>query len=287
MSDIDQAAPASNGNQMPAGAGAGAILYNKVEPLTPTLHAALGLKRIDEPLLFARDAHAVPINTIEFNLALKHYPIVFAGTETPMPVAVLGMQEKENLFVTADGRWLEGAYIPAYIRRYPFIFGQNQEQTQLTLCIDRDSSLIGENADFPFFEGSELSDTANKALEFCKTFHQHHMATQKFGRIVKELDLFTNQQVTMRSPEGNQHVVGTYNAIDEKKFNEMKDEAFLLLKNTGALPFIYMHLSSLSNWQQLSQRRHQLLGAPFPPNSPIVPEDQVQQQNQGAPGAGM
>ncbi len=262
MTDATQAATDAAANQ--------AILYKKVEPLTPSLHGALGLKRADKPLMFARDAHAVPLNTIEFNFALKSYPIVFAGTETPMPVAVLGMQEKENLFVDADGKWLENAYVPAYIRRYPFIFGQNQDQSQLTLCIDRDSSLVGDQPDFAFFDGDQLTDTGNKALEFCKTFHQHHLATQKFGTIIKELDLFASQQVTMKDQNGDQHVVGTYLAIEEKKFNELKDEAFILLKKSGALPFIYMHLSSLSNWQTLSQRRQTILGAPFPPNAPRV-----------------
>ncbi len=261
-----------------------AILYSKVEPLTPTLHGALGLVRIDQPLLFARDAHAVPLNTIEFNFALKNYPIVFAGTDSPMPVAVLGMQEKENLFVDADGKWLEAAYVPAYIRRYPFIFGQSQDGQQLTLCIDRDSKLIGENADFPFFNGTELTDTSNKAMEFCKTFHQHHIATQKFGVIVKEMDLFTSQQVTMKGPDGKTHVVGSYLAIDEKKFNELKDEAILILRKAGALPFIYMHLSSLSNWQSLSFRRQQMLGAPFPPNAPELPEGQAANANVATSG---
>ncbi|MGF1456386.1 MAG: SapC family protein [Alphaproteobacteria bacterium] len=252
-----------------------AILYNQVEPLTPTLHGSLGLVRVETPLLFARDAHAVPLNTIEFNFALKSYPIVFAGTDTPMPVAVLGMQEKENLFVDADGKWLEAAYVPAYIRRYPFIFGQNQEGSQLTLCIDRSSKLVGENAEFPFFNGQDLTETSQKAMEFCKTFHQQHIATQKFGVIVKEMDLFTSQQVTMKSAEGKTHVVGSYMAVDEKKFNDLKDEAFMILKKAGALPFIYMHLSSLSNWQTLSFRRQQILGAPFPPNAPEVPADQA------------
>lgn len=255
--------------QQPA-TGGGAILYTKVEPLAPALHGELGLKKIDHPLDFARGAHAVPLNTVEFNFALKHYPIVFAGTETPMPVAVLGMQEKENLFVTQDGKWTDSVYIPAYIRRYPFIFGQNQDQSQLTLCIDRESPLVGDKADFPFFNEGQATDTVNKAVEFCKTFHQHHLATQRFGTIVKDLDLFTNQQVTMRGPDGDQYVVGTYLAIDENKFNELTDEQFLSLRKSGALPFIFMHLSSLSNWQVLSGRRQAALGAPFPEGAPKV-----------------
>ena len=260
----------SEQEQAPATQGTGAILYSKVEPLAPALHGDLGLKRIDKPLEFARAAHAVPINTVEFNFALKHYPIVFAGVETPMPVAVMGMQEKENLFITKEGKWIDGAYIPAYIRRYPFIFGQNQDQSQLTLCIDRESPLVGDKADFPFFEDGQASDTVNKAVDFCKTFHQHHMATQKFGKIVKEADLFTNQQVTMRGADGGQYVVGTYMAVDEKKFNELSDEAFLTLRKAGVLPFIFMHLSSLSNWQSLSGRRQTELGAPFPESAPKV-----------------
>jgi len=70
---------------------------------------------------FARDVNAVPISVGEFMPAIRNYPIVFAeGSLTP--VAILGLKQGENRFLTAGGAWRRDAYIPAYLRRYPFIF---------------------------------------------------------------------------------------------------------------------------------------------------------------------
>ena len=80
----------------------------------------------------------VPLTVGEFPIAGIYYPIIFAG-DRYQPLAVMGMRQGSNLFVGADGAFEVGAYIPAYIRRYPFVLANDQAREQLVVCIDRDA----------------------------------------------------------------------------------------------------------------------------------------------------
>ena len=72
---------------------------------------------------FARNINAMAISFSEFAVAQRDYPIVFATADCGAsfaPVAVLGLADRQNLFIEADARWSPGAYVPAFVRRYPF-----------------------------------------------------------------------------------------------------------------------------------------------------------------------
>ena len=86
---------------------------------------------------FARKAHSLVLTAVEFNEACKEYAIVF--TRSPVgkvvPVAMLGLRAGENLFVGDDGRW-DARYVPAFVRRYPFVLAQAPGEQQLAVCVD-------------------------------------------------------------------------------------------------------------------------------------------------------
>src|SRR5665213_2753356 len=118
MAENDPSASSS----MPAATAEGAaplpLFYRRPAPLSALRHFGLSLSATDS-FAFARDANAIPLNVSEFSLAARHYPIVFTPTDPVTPVAVVGIAKSRNLFVDAAGKWLAGAYIPAYVRRYP------------------------------------------------------------------------------------------------------------------------------------------------------------------------
>ena len=66
--------------------------------------------------------------------------------------AYLGLRDTENLFVDEKGGWEEAAYIPAYIRRYPFIFSEIPGSEQLTLCVDMNKDVVDEKGAQKFFD---------------------------------------------------------------------------------------------------------------------------------------
>ncbi len=168
-------------------------------------------------------------------------------------MAILGLRDNENLFLNEKNEWLSGSYIPAYVRRYPFIFSEIPNSEQLTLCIDNTKDIVEENGEQHFFDDEgKPSQLATNALEFCKSYHAAAQATLNFGKALSEKGLLTQKEVQI-NVSGNRRInFSGFQIIDEKKFVELDDKTFLELKKEGWLPFIYAHLISGSQWQRLS-----------------------------------
>ncbi|MEO1203397.1 MAG: SapC family protein, partial [Pseudomonadota bacterium] len=96
------------------------FLYEKPELLAPEIHGNLGFTPSERPFEFVRSARAVPLTMIEFGSAQRNFPIIFSNLEDPVPLAVLGLLDDENLFVEDDGKWDPMAYVPGYLQCHPF-----------------------------------------------------------------------------------------------------------------------------------------------------------------------
>ena len=114
------------------------LFYNRASSRrsTPRRHAKLAMHASDTPFGFAAHQHFLPLHVGEFGAAAINYPIIFAG-EAHAPLAVMGVKPGENLFIAADGLYRTGAYIPAYIRRYPFVVARDDQAQRMVVCIDR------------------------------------------------------------------------------------------------------------------------------------------------------
>ncbi len=259
------------------------LFYKNPQPLNPEQHAGLGVKNIDEPFGFLRTAHAVPVTVTEFGMASAAYPIIFVGDDYT-PVAVMGVRQGENLFVRDDGQTEPDFYVPAFVRRYPFVFANDQQGDRLLLCIDRDAPMVTNQPDVPLFENGEPSAFTQNAIEFCKEFERQRRSTTEFAAIVKRLGLFEQKSVAFQprdaqgNPQGEQQKIADYWAIDENKLNELSDEQFKELRTNGALGAIYAHMISLLNWQRVIQRALRnnqpaapAAAAPAAPAAPTTP----------------
>lgn len=235
----------------PNGAAAMPLFYTKPEPLDRQKHASLGLKK-GLGLSFTKGVNAVPINLVEFPQICHHYPIAFSPDNNATPVAILGVRDGENLFATEDGGW-EDAYIPAYIRRYPFIFSELPDSDQLTLCIDMNEDIIGENTDQPLFDkNGEPTELANSGLEFCKSYHAFAQKTIDFSRALAESDLLVERKAEIRAIGNREIYFSGFRIVDEKKLSELDDKTFLKWRENNWLPFLYAHLFSGAQWNRLT-----------------------------------
>ena len=179
---------------------------------------------------------------------------MFVGDEAPIGIAIVGLRNAQNLFVEDDGAWAKGHYIPAYVRRYPFVFVHNQGANQFVLCIDRASSRVTEDAETPLFADGKPTDFTQRALDFCTAFQQQHLASQRAFALLKELDLLRPNQGTFKMPSGETFALTDFKIVDEKKLNNLPDDAFLRLRHDGALAMVYCHLMSMMAWQSLAER---------------------------------
>ena len=108
------------------------LFYNSIEPLNVTQHGKMKVRPIEKSPVIAT-THAIPVTVDEFTLVQRHFPIVFSVGGAPVPIALMGLNEGVNVFLDADGRALDPSiYIPAYIRRYPFLLARlNPESDEL------------------------------------------------------------------------------------------------------------------------------------------------------------
>lgn len=233
------------------------LFYSKPEPLAQELHGKLGVKRMDGPFGFAKTGHAIPLTVGEFPLAMLTGPIIFVGDEK-LPIAVMGLNAGENMFVKDDGTFENGIYIPAYVRRYPFVFANDESAKQMVLCIDRNAEfIVDKGIDMPFFEtNGEPTEYTKNCIEFCNNFEVERQRTMSFVQLLKDLDLFETKEATFTptNPDGSAgetQKIAEYFGISEEKLNALPADKFVELRDNGALGQMYAHIHSLVGWDRL------------------------------------
>lgn len=242
------------------------LFYKRPEPLSLEKHRGLGVKQIAAPFSFLTQAHAVPITVSEFGVVATCFPVIFVGPDKT-PVAVMGIRQNENEYVDGAGQPDPDAYIPAFVRRYPFVFASDPKTDRLLLCIDRAAEMVSDRPDVPFFEGDQPSKFTQDAIEFCKEFERQRRATVEFIEMIDKAGLFEQKSVAFTPRDQNGNVgetqkIADYWAISEEALNALPDAKFNEIRNTGALAAIYAHMVSLMNWQRVIQKALRRLAAP-------------------------
>ena len=241
----------------PAGGISGNVLfYASPEPLNREQHGKLALVHKDKPYSFALNGTAVPLTVTEFAPAALSYPVIFAGEER-VPLAVMGLNTGENLFIEADGAFEAGAYIPAYIRRYPFVLANDENQDRLIVCIDRSSDLLAEGGQTPLFDDKgEPTEYTQNCIKFCDDFEVERRRTDSFVQLLKDNDLFELKKAIFTPMDANgqpgePQTVAEYFGVSEEKLNALPADKIKELQASGALAQIYAHLVSLIGWDRL------------------------------------
>jgi hypothetical protein len=247
MADADKKPNGADKNQAPL-----PLFYKNPAPLDAKEHAALGLKD-NFGFSFTEGINAVPINLVEMPQVCHFYPIAFSPDDNATPVAILGLRDQENLFLHDDGTWEKNMYIPAYIRRYPFIFSEIPDSDQLTLCVDMDDKIVSEGNEQKFFnDDGKPSPLADNALEFCKSYHGAAQQTIQFSKALSDSGILVEREAQINVGNKSRINFSGFKIIDEAKLAEMDDNTFLDWRKKGWLPFLYAHLFSGAQWQRLS-----------------------------------
>ncbi|WP_262422247.1 SapC family protein [Brevundimonas denitrificans] len=218
-------------------------------------HGKLGVNQAEKPYAFVAGTNTVPLTVTEFSPAALSFPVVFLG-EPKSPVAIMALRQDQNLFVDEAGQYLSSAYLPAFVRRYPFVFANDEENKRMVLCIDRGAPFIAEGGQVPLFDGDKPSAFTEQAMQFCNDFEMERQRTTRFVAMLEELDLFEIKEATYtpRNPDGSPGPVqklAQYYAVSEDKLKALPAEKLAELRDNGALGQIYAHLVSLLGWDRL------------------------------------
>jgi len=241
------------------------LFYNSIEPLNLEQHGKMKVRGISSVPEIGR-THAVPLTVDEFTLVQRHYPIVFSVGGPPVPIALMGLNDGVNVFLDENGRARDtNLYIPAYLRRYPFLLGKlRPESDELSLCYDPTSGAVGEfDEGEPLFDGDQPSAATKAILEFCEQFEAAGLRTNAFIEELVKTDLLMDGEVAIQ-PEGfdQPFVYRGFRMIDEDKIREMRGDELRKMNQSGMLPLIYAHLFSLSQMRDVFARQMQQGKAP-------------------------
>ncbi|MEJ7935266.1 SapC family protein [Sphingobium sp. AN558] len=247
------------------------VFYNDLIPLSSVDHADFRSRSVDAaPFLVSQ--HAVPLTVDEFVAAQRFVPIIFSAGDESVPLALMGLNEGVNTFLDDEGKLRGPAYVPAYVRRYPWMLAKlRPDSDELSLCFDPTSEAIGQFDDGqPLFEDAKPTELTQGVLKFCEDFEQAAARTGQFMRELAELDLIMDGEVAIQIPGNDQpFVYRGFRMVNEEKLRDMRGDQLRKINQSGMLPLIHAHLFSLQLMRELFEAQVQQgkgpIGAPVPP----------------------
>ena len=227
------------------------LFYNKPVPLNRQSHANARVRPVAGNYSFAAAINSVPLAGKEFVEACKAYPIVFSETKGKdiLPVALLGIRNGQNLYLDGRGDW-SARYIPAFIRRYPFILASDRKNgaENLTVCVDASyPGFDSGNGEVLFDENGEYAPFLRNTISFLQDCHHHFRITETFSEKLVQTGLLTPYSAKFDLSSGKSFTLGRFLIVDEKKLLQLGEEPVLELFRSGQLAWIYFHLASLAN----------------------------------------
>ena len=231
------------------------LFYRSVVPVSFQRHKGWAVKTGDT-YAFAAEVNSVPVTAIEFAEAAAEYPVVFAGNEDSVfPAVILGARENENLQVAPDGRWL-GKFIPAFVRRYPFVFSQDEAGKTFTLHIDETFAGCNQAG-----RGEQLFDADGNQTQYLRTvlgFLQDYQArfrrTRAYCDRLLELKLLQPTQAQFTLNGGEQRSLSGFMVVDRQKLKALPAETLSDLMAKDELECTFLHLASLRHFQDMLER---------------------------------
>lgn len=190
----------------------------------------------------------------EFRNIQAHYPIVFRKNTQGQfePIALMGFQERQNLFLTSRG-W-DASYIPLTIERLPFLIGFTADK-QPMVHVDLDSPRISRTEGEPVFRAyggnTEFLERMSSVL---LAIHEGMAAVQPFVAALVEHELLESFVLDVQLANGSQNRLAGFYAINEERLQKLSGAALERFHRAGYLQAIHMAIASLSQFRALIER---------------------------------
>ncbi|MEA3004093.1 MAG: hypothetical protein QOH81_2881 [Sphingomonadales bacterium] len=243
------------------------IFYGDLEPLSSAIHPNYK-SRPSDVAPFLVGAHAIPITVDEFISIQRFCPIIFSVGEPSVPLALMGLNEGVNVFVDDQGKPLGDMYLPAYVRRYPFMLARlAPDAKELSLCFDPTSGLVGEfDEGQALFEGDKPSEATNNILKFCEEFELSAQRTVQFMNDLQQSGLLMDGEVQIQAPGSEQPVVYRgFQMVNEEKLRELRGDELRKMNQNGMMALIFAHLFSMQLMRDIFAKQvEQGKGPPVP-----------------------
>ena len=231
------------------------LIYESAVPVTTERHGKSSVE-VRGDYGFSKSVNSVPLMAVEFPHAAAEYAIVFSGTpEACIPAVILGMRADQNLYLGAQGRW-QAKYVPAFLRRYPFVFSSSQDGKTFMLCIDEafpgfNQAGRGERL---FGDDKKPSPYVANVLKFLEQYQIEFRRTQAFCKKLVELKLLEPMRAQASLGSGEKLALVGFTAVSRERLKALPAATLAELARTDELELLYLHLQSMRNFSAMAAR---------------------------------
>ena len=226
-------------------------IYQSVQVLKAYTHRKVRVRPILK-LEYAREVTDTLLTIDEFFAAARSQPIVFGRGEDGrhFPAALLGLGHKRNWFVDKEEKWKSGEYMPAFLRRYPFVFVKSEDTNYL--AIDERSNAFNEEEGEPLFdESGQATKYTQVVLGFLQEYEAANKRTEAFCAELERLQLL--ETIVIQKWVGFQApLLRNIKRVSEKKLEKLPLEERDALVTKGYYKLIVAHLISLGHIERIS-----------------------------------
>ncbi|GAA2813779.1 SapC protein [Aminobacter aminovorans] len=231
------------------------LIYERAVPVTRQAHGDLSVK-VGGDFSYARHVNSVPLMAAEFAHAADEYTVVFAGQgEDIIPVVLLGVRDNENLFVDDKGGW-GGKYVPAFLRRYPFVFSSDDDGANFTLCVDEEFEGCNRTGrgERLFDNDGERTQYLESVLGFLQAYQVQFHRTRGLTKRLNELGLFESMQARFTLRNRQVLTLSGFLAVNRERLKALSGEQLAELQAYDDLELIYLHLFSMRHLTSTAER---------------------------------
>ena len=231
------------------------LIYETAVPVSGGRHAKCSVEP-GKGFAFARKVNSVPLMAVEFPQAAPEYAIVFAQSgDDVVPVVILGARHGENLYLADDDSW-RADYVPAFVRRYPFVFSTSDDGKTFTLCVDEAFQGLNYQGRGQALFGADGKPTpyVDNVLKFLQEYRAQFTRTQAFAKKIRELKLLEPMQAEFTLGSGEKMALTGFLAVDRARLKALPAQDLSELAATDELELIYLHLQSMRNFTGLKDR---------------------------------
>lgn len=199
----------------------------------------------------------------EFRSVQGSYPILLHrdGRGEVYPVALFGFEEGENLFLDESG-W-HARYVPAMVRRQPFLIGFGPEaaggdgERRRMLSLDMDSPRVSKERGTPLFDAlGGRTRFLEEMATLLETLYHGTEHGKKFIEALQEHGLVESVTFDITLEDGSRNQLLGFYAVDEEKVRALPDEALGRLSREGFLMPLFMMLASTVNMAALVELKN-------------------------------
>lgn len=229
------------------------LFYKNAVPLNKEKHGDLYMEPVGS-FKHTKDTNSVYITAVEFIKAARDYPIVFGKNPdgSVFPTVLFGLQNNQNRYLGKKGEWL-AEYIPAYVRRYPFILATSSGASDtFAVCIDESYSGFNrkQKGQRLFEENGAESELLQRSIQFLKEYQTHIQVTNLFCKNLRESGILEPMQAKI-AKDGKEKTLSGFLCVNRESLKGLAPAKLAELLVSDHLELIFAHLVSLNNLNRL------------------------------------